>query len=631
MDVDEIILPLELSTVTEKLGYTLQDWQRSLMENILEGKDVVLTAGTGQGKMTLLYAPLLVTRLRKPVAIGLSIVPTKALGLDQVYFLLYSPVVCTPEYIPQERSANSKGIQAAAVNEDTVCRASDQERDLFKEVLEGRFALVIVSPEMLASRSFNQVLQDSWFQMHLCLIFVDECDLVEAQGSSFRPCYKSISDLRARLPTSIPWVAVSATLPQETFDHVMNSLGFNHGRYIYMSLPIDNPNICYVPRFRSYPTSTNTFLDLAWLIPPNITSITDITKTLIFCETIASGHNVERFLKCLLPPSLSSGNTIRPYHSLISDHGRSHTMESFRAGTTRIVIATDCFTWGVDVPDIRNVILFDLPASFSKLVQQIGRAGRDKEQAYAITYAPPWVKEIPSGLEKGTKREGADLAKREGLCPAVQSWFNPTETSCPRDVLCLRFGEVSSHPQNCCIIHHKDLPKMEPDRHWISTFTPKRTKAPIIHSDRTYAPFSKKDDSALCDSISRIISTWTRKKWAQTYPLNTLQPPGNFLSEVQQNRLCEKFHAITSIKALSTVLYDWPHLKEHGEELYSVCEEALEGLDKLRKEARAKRSECEAEERKSLKIQVKLFQPFQAQREELCGVSSSDDEPTVLT
>lgn len=142
---------------------------------------------------------------------------------------------------------------------------------------------------MLTSHSFNRVLQDTRFQKQLCLAFIDECDLVEEQGSGFRPCYKSIGDLCARLPSSAPWVAVSATLPKETFDHVMSSLGFNHGRYIHTSLPIDNPNICYIPQFQSYPTSGTTFLDLAWLIPPTVTSINDITKTLIFCETIALG------------------------------------------------------------------------------------------------------------------------------------------------------------------------------------------------------------------------------------------------------------------------------------------------------------------------------------------------------
>lgn len=87
MEVDTELQPSVLSTLSEKLGYLqLQDWQVKLTELILQGKDVVLTAGTGCGKTTLLYAPLLATCLQNPVAISLSIVPTKALGLDQACF-----------------------------------------------------------------------------------------------------------------------------------------------------------------------------------------------------------------------------------------------------------------------------------------------------------------------------------------------------------------------------------------------------------------------------------------------------------------------------------------------------------------------------------------------------------------
>ena len=509
---------------------------------------------------------------------------------------------------------------------------SGQGRDLFKEILEGKFGLVIVSLEMLTSYSFGQVLRDSEFQKQLCLAFIDECDLVEEQGSGFRPCYRSIGDLRARLPTSAPWIAVSATLPKGTFDRVMSSLGFNRGRYIRASLPIDNQHICYIPQFQSYPTSGTTFLDLAWLIPPTVTSIDDITKTLVFCETIALGTHVYKFLQRLLPPSLSSSEVILAYHSLISGNGRSHAMDRFRTGTTWIIVASDCFTWGVDVADIRNVVLFGLLSSFSKLVQQIGRAGRDKKQAYAITYTPSWVEDIPSNSKKGTKLEATELERRDAMCPVLRSWFNPTQACCPRDVLCLLFDEKSSHPQNCCIVHHKDLPAMEPDKSQVLTFTPQPTKLPTVRSNGTYPPFKKKEDGPLCLAISRMISVWTRKKWLQVSGQNSLLPPTSFLSQALQDHLCKKFHTITSIKNLSTILAGWPHLEQYKTDLYSFCEEALKELDKLRKELKGKEAKHKAEEEKVLKIQIKLPQAssptesLKTQREEFCGADSLVEE-----
>jgi len=285
----------------------------------------------------------------------------------------------------------------------------------------------------------------------------------------------------------------------------------------------------------------------------------------------------------------------------------------------------------IDVPDIRNVVLFGLPSSFSKLVQQIGRAGRDKEQAYAITYAPPWVKDLPSDSAKGTKREAAELDRRNKMCPVLRRWFNPTQTCCPRDVLILQFDDKPSHPQNCCIIHHKHLPNMEPDQSQVTAFTPQRTKAPTVHSDGTYPPFSKKDDKALCLSISRMISVWTRKTWAQASNQNSLLPPTSFLSQALQDHLGDKFHAITSIKNLSAVLIDWPHLEQYKTNLYSFCEEALIELDKLRKEAREE-SKSEVEEKKPVKLRIKPPQappptvPLKTQRDESPGAGPPIEE-----
>ena len=416
-----------LSTVTEKLGYPqLQDWQFSLTKDILNGKDVVFTGGTGCGKTTLLYTPLLAFRLNNPMAVGLSITPTKALGRDQV---CRSPCPSAGLLrLCKERSALLKGIPAVAIDEDTASHASlNEHRDLVKEVLGGKYGLVIVSPEMLTSSRFNPLLADLKFCNRLRLVFIDECHLVEEHGSDFRPRYKEIGQLRHRLPSSIPWVAVSATLPNDrTFDKVMTSLGFNPGCYVHGHLPIDNPHICYLPQFFHYPISGATFLDISWLIPSSITSATDIVKSLVFCNTINLGTRIYRFLHCLLPQPLPSNKVILPYHSLISDEGCLDAMERFRSGTTRIIIASDCFTWGVDVPDIRQVVVFDLPSTFSKLVQQMGGAGRDRQQAYAITYAPPWVEDITKDPEDLTKHEAANLKHREAMCPVLRTWFNPS-------------------------------------------------------------------------------------------------------------------------------------------------------------------------------------------------------------
>jgi len=224
----------------------------------------------------------------------LSIAPTKALGEDQVCStrVLITVRWFPTELIPQAHSSTLKDLPGIVINEDSLRAAASESpsRNLFKEVLDGKWGLVIVSLEMLTTPGFNQVLTSESFQQHLCLVFIDECHLVDKQGSDFWPCYKSIGLLRSRIPTHIPWIAVSATLPPgRKFDSVMESLGFHVNHYIHRTLPINNPQICYVPRILWYPVSNTSFLDLTWLVPPSVVSLHGITKTLIFCETIELG------------------------------------------------------------------------------------------------------------------------------------------------------------------------------------------------------------------------------------------------------------------------------------------------------------------------------------------------------
>ena len=427
------------------------------------------------------------------------------------------------------------------------------------------------------------VLTDSAFKQHLCLIFIDECHLVDEQGADFRPCYKLIGLLRSRIPTHIPWVAVSATLPPgPCFNTVMDSLGFQRNHYIHHPLPIDNHNICYIPKILQHPTSGSSFLDLSWLIPTSITSPHDITKTLIFCETIALGCRVHNFLQLLLPQPLCGNKTILPYHSLLSKSGRTTAMENFRSGTTRIVIATDCFTWGVDVPDVRNVVVFGLPSSFSKLVQQIGRAGRDRKQAYAITYAAQWVKDTPEHSQKSTKN--ANLKRREAMCQVLRKWFNTSLESCPRAVFCNYFGESSSHPNNCCLHHYKTLPSMEPTESRIQQFSTSHSKTLTARSDRTYQPFT---DQVYVDSASQMIAAWARQTWEEAHGQNTLLPSTAFFPQALQKRLSEKIHVVTSTKQLSIILHDWDHFDSYKDKLFKACKEILEGLDSIRKESQS--------------------------------------------
>jgi hypothetical protein len=170
---------------------------------------------------------------------------------------------------------------------------------------------------------------------------------------------------------------------------------------------------------------------------------------------------------------------------------------------------------------------------------------------------------------------------------------------------------------------------MVPDPSQVTTFTPPHAKGPVIRSDGTYPPFGKKEDIALQLSISRMISVWTRKTWAQVRTQNSLLPPTTFLSQALQDHLCEKFHVITTIDKLAVVLADWPRLEQYKAELFCFCQEALKALSGLRKEAREE-SESEGEERKPIKIRIRPPQAPPSIAPSKTGRDESDAEgPSV--
>ena len=104
-----------------------------------------------------------------------------------------------------------------------------------------------------------------------------------------------------------------------------------------------------------------------------------------------------------------------------------------------------------------------------------------------------------------------------------------------------------------------------------------------------------------------MISVWTQKAWARVRTRNSLLPPTSFLSQALQDHLCEKFHTITTIDNLSVVLAGWPHLEQYKEELFCFCQEALKGLETVRKEVR---EESEDKVKGSgIKVHIKIPQP----------------------
>ncbi|KAF9488155.1 P-loop containing nucleoside triphosphate hydrolase protein [Pleurotus eryngii] len=528
--------------IAPKLGYsTLRDWQVTLVCAMFNKEDVVCITPTGSGKSALLHIPLMAAKTANQRVLGMSVAPTKSLCDDQQSHIGKL----------QARAATDRGLKAVVIYSDSLCAASAKGRDLMQEISDDKWDLFILPPELLHSDEINKLIQNqtpgsSSKTARLDLVFVDECHLVREHGDDFRKAYFRIGQLRGRLDFKIPWVAVTATLPDSKItDAVLDSLGFEKGHY----------------------------------------------KTVIFCETIKLACSVAEFLESLVPADWEDrGKIIMPFYSLLSNDYRGVYIDAYRKGTTRVLVGTDTLTCGMDVVDIEDIIIIGLPPTPKRLSQQIGCAGRNGQPAQAVVYVPQRVR-IRDG-HNGAKKETKDDAYRNKLKqdkPELLHWFNASPESCPWSVFCGYYGDEYRLVSNCCVHHCPDAYDRctEEIGKWVKALrkdTPPAT-ATAETTDNTDQPTHHViDKTVMYPAACRIIHQWVEKTWPMAQGEDTLTPAAAFLPEFLQERLCSQMHVVTNTKKLGELLPEWEYIKEHGRALVKVCKKVLRVFDDIWKE-----------------------------------------------
>jgi len=228
------------------------------------------------------------------------------------------------------------------------------------------------------------------FRDKLGAVVVDEVHLL-AEWKVFRPAFKNWSWFRALIPTNVSIAACTATLAVGThYKSILNAMGFveqslsSNANFKLIKLDTERYNIALHIRRLEYSVSGWKFPDLEWLILECEGKETTLwPKTIIYYEQIDLGHRVVHALRKLLPHSLGQrANTIiRHVHSLRCPRCKQEAAEAFGApaatATCRIIVATDAFGMGIDIPDVIRVIVFRSPRTLSSAIQRIGRAVRD--------------------------------------------------------------------------------------------------------------------------------------------------------------------------------------------------------------------------------------------------------------
>ncbi len=301
--------------------------QEEIIHDVLAGRDVFAVLPTGGGKSLCFQLPA----LARP---GLTVVvsPLIALMKDQVDAL------------------QAAGVAATFLNSTL---AAGESRPRLRGLHNGEFRLLYVAPERLMLSGFAEDLQ----QWNVNLFAIDEAHCISEWGHDFRPEYRQIAGLREKFP-DVPMLALTATATERV------------RRDIEAQLRLRSPR-CYVASFNRP--------NLTYRVSAKVGSYEQIRNFIrgrgresgiIYCQARKTAEQLAGKLA-------ADGIPAAPYHAGLDPAARSQNQEAFLRDEVRVVCATIAFGMGINKPNVRFVIHYDLPKNIEGYYQETGRAGRD--------------------------------------------------------------------------------------------------------------------------------------------------------------------------------------------------------------------------------------------------------------
>jgi ATP-dependent DNA helicase RecQ len=317
-----------IATLKKHFGYDqFRPLQEEIIRDALAGRDVFVLMPTGGGKSLCFQLPAL---LRDGLTIVVS--PLISLMKDQVDAL------------------QTSGIPATFLN-STLEREDAKAR--WRGLHRGEYRMLYVAPERLMLETFLE----RALNWNIAQFAIDEAHCISEWGHDFRPEYRELKELRTQF-SDVPMMALTATATERVRGDIVKELKLRDPRCYIASF--NRPNLTYrvVPKTAPY----EQLLEFIRSRP--------LDSGIVYCASRKSTESLARKLN-------DDGISAKPYHAGLTSSERTKHQESFLRDDVRVITATIAFGMGINKPNVRFVVHYDLPKNLESYYQETGRAGRD--------------------------------------------------------------------------------------------------------------------------------------------------------------------------------------------------------------------------------------------------------------
>jgi len=318
-------------------GYdSFRECQAEIIGSVLAGHDTIGLLPTGGGKSIAFQVPAMMLP-------GVTIVVTPLISLmkDQVDNLSAAGIPATSVHSGMSRAERSVALERIRL---------------------GRARIAYFSPEKLTAQEFLNEIK-TW---QVSLIVVDEAHCISQWGYDFRPPYLRLAGLRDALP-GVPVLALTASATPQVVADIADKLHMHSPALFARSFARDN--ISYIVRHTGDKEA-----ELIHILRSTSGS------AIVY---VRSRERTGRLAAVIAAEGITAGF----YHAGLDPHDKSARQDEWKSGRLRVMVATNAFGMGIDKPDVRLVIHYDLPPSLEEYYQETGRAGRDGRPSYAVTLA----------------------------------------------------------------------------------------------------------------------------------------------------------------------------------------------------------------------------------------------------